>query len=410
MKRLLLTAALVVTSLCTVAGQELEYSGFLDTYYAVRANKPNDTLSLRSRLRLESTLWAGDFKGYISINAEKNGAVEANSGITLREAFLQYSANSWDVTIGRQIIIWGQADGMQITDIISPWDNSEFLARDFDDLRLGVDAVRGRLLLDSVTIEALIIPRFRPAILPDADSPWAFPSLSIPGIQIEMGEAEEPEVSLENSEYGLRASFFLPQGDFAIMALRTWNDMAAHEISFIENQQVTSIFIKPEYYRINVYGAEFSVPKGNFVFRGEGAIYQNMRFDPDLSQSVVSLEKNMLRWMLGTDFPLWGGISGSVQVINDLILDYDQQLAQAESYWIYTASLSKNLLRESLQLAAFGFYGPADKESFLRFSADYAYTGNLHLLGGYDYIDGQFGFIGMYHNNDEFWLKAKYSF
>ena len=46
------------------------------------------------------------------------------------------------VRLGRQFVIWGAADGVRVTDLVSPMDMTEFLAQDYDDIRMPVNALR----------------------------------------------------------------------------------------------------------------------------------------------------------------------------------------------------------------------------------------------------------------------------
>ena len=51
----------------------------------------------------------------------------------LRETYLDIYFDSIDLRVGKQQIIWGKADGVFITDIVSPKDLREFLLPDFDE-------------------------------------------------------------------------------------------------------------------------------------------------------------------------------------------------------------------------------------------------------------------------------------
>ena len=63
----------------------------------------------------------------------------------LREAYMDLYADKVDVRIGKQQIIWGQADGVFITDIVSPKNLTEFLLWDFNEIRMGVTAVKAKI-------------------------------------------------------------------------------------------------------------------------------------------------------------------------------------------------------------------------------------------------------------------------
>jgi hypothetical protein len=57
-----------------------------------------------------------------------------------------------------------------------------------------------------------------------------------------------------------------------------------------------------------------------------------------------------------------------------------------------------------------GYFGINDKDCFVRTSIDYALTDELHLLFGVDIFAGEQGLLGQYKDNDEVWIKVKYSF
>jgi hypothetical protein len=124
---------------------ELNLKGFVDTYHAVRVKSPNDFLSSRTKLRLEalSTMDEGKASAFVSFNLQHNNILSDKTGFELREAYVEYVSDKWDLRVGRQIIVWGKADGIQIIDLISPLYLTEFLARDYDDIRTSVEALNG---------------------------------------------------------------------------------------------------------------------------------------------------------------------------------------------------------------------------------------------------------------------------
>jgi len=63
----------------------------------------------------------------------------------LREAYMDLYSDKVDVRTGKQQIIWGQADGVFITDIVSPKNLTEFLLWDFNEIRMGVTAVKTKI-------------------------------------------------------------------------------------------------------------------------------------------------------------------------------------------------------------------------------------------------------------------------
>ena len=50
------------------------------------------------------------------------------------------------LSLGKQQVVWGKADGVFITDIVSPLNLTEFLLPDFDEIRTGGDCYKSKQL------------------------------------------------------------------------------------------------------------------------------------------------------------------------------------------------------------------------------------------------------------------------
>ena len=150
-----------------------QVKGFVDTYHAVRSEKPNNFMSSRTRIRGEI---GKSFEGsslFVSFNATYNALLKERTGFELREAYLDHRDDHWGFRLGRQLVIWGAADGVRITDLVSPMDMTEFLAQDYDDIRMPVNALRFFVFNDKMKLELLAVPTFEGYKLPtDAINPW----------------------------------------------------------------------------------------------------------------------------------------------------------------------------------------------------------------------------------------------
>ncbi|WP_019186619.1 DUF1302 family protein, partial [Prevotella conceptionensis] len=132
---------------------QVQVKGFLDTYHAARTEGKGEWLASRTRARGELTLEKGGARLFVSMNAIYNALLKEQTGITLREAYLSYANAHVDLRAGRQVIIWGVADALRLTDQISPMDYTEFLAQDYDDIRTPVNAFRLRLVRQAFNVE-----------------------------------------------------------------------------------------------------------------------------------------------------------------------------------------------------------------------------------------------------------------
>lgn len=385
---------------------QLQVSGFVDSYQAIRIDAPNDFLSSRNRVRLEANTYFDNTNLFISFNAMQNYIMPDQTSIELREAWFDYTSDNWDLRIGRQIIIWGKADGLRITDFISPYNLSEFLAQDYDDIRMPVDAVRFRFLMENMDIELIWLPIFQQGILPEEGSPWMpkqsnFSEFDVVKIQ----EQQLPEKTIGNGEFGGKISFYLPGIDFSLSTFYTWNDFP------IYNSQISddSITVNPEFYRYAFIGADFSASLADFVVRGEAAYYFNEKFDAKNPRYGI-YNRNSIAFLLGLDWYPGNDWTIIAQISDDLIMNYHKQISDNEQSWLSTINISKSLFRNRLKLSTFAYIGFDGGELFNRSSINYSLTDELHLLVGFDFFDGNNGMFGQYKDNNEIWMKAKYSF
>ena len=376
MKSIIITAFLMFAITASVSAQDgdslrVGVKGFMDTYHALRSESPGDWMSSRTRVRGELTLEKGAASAFVSANMVYNAILKDRTGLQLREAYVCYSGEHWDLRAGRQIIVWGVADGLRLTDIISPMDYTEFLAQDYDDIRIPVGGLRVRYSGDTWCLEAVAIPVASFFELPtDADNPWSVGDLSI---------GDEPARKFKNMEFGGRLSFFFSGIDFSVSALRTWNKMP----EFADGVG--------QYRRLTMLGGDFSIPAGRFVIRGEAAGYL--------------AKVNSVNGLLGVDWYAGNDWNLSAQYQHT----YSSK-GERRNTGLATFRISKELMRNTLVLQSFAYMDVTDGGIYNRFSADYAINDQLHALLGYDYFHARKGSFKVYDNNSEFWLKLKFSF
>ena len=389
---------------------EFDTHGFVDFHHAVRLGEPYDFITSRTRARIESWMCEGKTWAYLSVNAVEDGVVAAEKGIELREAFVEYVADSWDLRVGRQIIVWGKADGVAITDIICPRDYAEFFAAEYDDTRIPVDAAKWRYLGNSFDLELVWLPRFVPAALPSEGSPWFAEAEFSPGVEVEYQAASEPELTLENGELAVKGSIYTSAVDIAISCFHTWDDAPTAYRDVVSQGDSVRVSFRPEYERTSFYGAELSRPWGDCVLRAEAACFTGLRFEPadELSEEIFG--RDGLKGMLGADWSPGANLTISVQFVDDFILDYEEAILNDEHTMLVTTSVSKALFRESLELSGMAYFGLSDNDQYARMAADYELADAFHLSAGMDLLSGDGGRFGRYDDNDQIWLRAKYSF
>lgn len=397
----------------TIWGQEQEDSswqlkGFVDTYHAVRSEKPNNFMSSRTRIRGEI---GKSFEGsslFVSFNATYNALLKERTGVELREAYLDHRDDHWGFRLGRQLVIWGAADGVRITDLVSPMDMTEFLAQDYDDIRMPVNALRFFLFNDKMKLELLAVPTFEGYKLStDATNPWSILPQE-PPLTIVWSEAgSRPKFQLSNVEYGGRLCFTLPGVDFSLSALHTWNKMPV--ITY--QPSATDLTMSPHYYRMGFFGGDISKPFGQFVLRGETVFNVGKHFSYKPTANTIRQKGfNTLNYLVGVDWYAPYEWTIMAQFSSESIFGYQSHIAQPRHSSLLTLNVSKKLLGSTLQLSNFTYFDINHKGWFSRFGADYALNDYIRLSAGFDWFGGNEGMFSLYKQNSEIWAKAKYSF
>ena len=386
---------------------QIRVKGFLDTYHALRTTGNADWMASRTRARGEVKLEKGAASLFVSMNATYNAILKDRTGMELREAYLAYAKGNLDLRVGRQIVVWGVADALRLTDCVSPCDYTEFLAQDYDDIRMPVNALRTRYTWRSVTFEAICNPVADFFILPtDRHNPWAMrlPNTSLPySIDLESGK---PEKRLRNMEYGGRITVNLSGVDFSVSALRTWNKLPALRMGMTTDGK--SLHIDGRYHRMTMLGADCSLPLGQFVIRAEVAQYIDEAQNAAMGCEVEC--RNALNTLIGIDWYPGNDWNASLQYRHKYTSGNLERLPIYRHAGIATARLAKDLLQNTVKISSFAYIDVADGGIFNRLSTTYALNDQTAIAIGYDYFHADRGMFKMYGKNSEAWVKLKYSF
>lgn len=404
---------LLLLPLHTAWGQEQgdpswQLKGFVDTYHAIHSDAPNDFMSSRTRIRGEIGKNFGSSSLFVSFNATHNALLKERTGFELRETYLDHREEHWGFRLGRQLVIWGVADGVRITDLISPMDMTEFLAQDYDDIRMPVNALRFFVFNEKMKLELLAVPTFEGYKLPtDAENPWSVLPKNTAQPLVWNEDGSRPKLRFSNIEYGGKLCFTLPGVDFSFAVLHTWNKMPV--ITYRSSD--THMTVSPQYYRMGFFGGDISKPLGQFVLCGEAAfnVDKHFSYKPE-ARAMVQKGFNTVNYLVGVDWYAPYEWTVMAQFSSESILRYADQIAQPRHQSLLTINVSKKLLESILQLSNFTYFDLNHKGWFSRFTSSYALDDHIQLSVGYDWFGGDEGIFGMYKNNSEIWAKAKYNF
>ncbi len=394
--------------------QNLDFSGYVRNYSGMLiGNGSTDFVILQNtfNLNFEKRLDNAAFK----VNPLIYHNYADSIIFQMREAYLDLYFDNFDLRVGKQQIVWGKADGVFITDIVSPKNLYEFLLPEFDEIRMGVIGAKFDYYIGNNTLEIVWLPVFTPTKYPNQNSVWSIKP-NFPVQPIFNYSKQKVSSSLKNSEIFLKYSALTEYVDFEIMGGYMWDDDPTLYSSFTPNGSGgMNLNITPEYKRLSLVGGSFSSTLGPFVFRGEAAYYFGKYFNtitPQINSGLV--QKDYLHFMLGTDFNLFG-INLSMQFIQKAIIDYETTIKPnpffKDQYNNMATLLARySTLNETLDFEFFMYYDFEYDDALLRPRILYDFSDSINLQFGANIFTGTKGQFGQFNKNDMVYGKIIYSF
>ncbi|NOZ09074.1 MAG: hypothetical protein GXO91_09425 [FCB group bacterium] len=399
-----------------IMGQGIDINGYVRNYLGVLTDGNYDYAINQNTLDLRFNHTAGNVAFYANPYLYQYPQQEMELG--LRETYMDIYFDNMDLRIGKQQIIWGKADGVFITDIVSPKDLNEFLLRDFDEIRMGVTSLKADYYRGEQTLELVWIPTFTPTIMPDASSIWSrVPSFTLP-VVIDDSRIEVP-ARLKNSEGFIKYSGMSSLLDFEVMAGIMWDDDPTLHITPImegEDPLPAALQLTPEHHRLTLAGGSFSSEWNGIIFRAEGAYYQGKKFMANNNTGLPTdlLEKDYLHYLIGTDLSV-GSTWLSFQFIQRAIFNYKDVIVDDRLDNTVTFLANRTYLKDTLTLQLFGYVGLNHQDALIRPSLTYDFADGFEILAGANIFTGDAdssdpGLFGYYADNDMVYVKVKYSF
>lgn len=409
MRNIFILLVLSTVSL-TSFGQSPEIHGYVRNYTGALTGQNGDFSIVQNTLDLdiEKSTFNMAFKAnpYIYQYAHKD---ELEYG--LREAYIDLYTDNMDIRLGKQQIIWGKADGVFITDVVSPKDLREFLLPDFDEIRQGITAAKIDYYSGNSTFELVWAPVFVPTHYPEEESIW-FPGSFPQNYRIDESE-KDLKAGLENSELFFKYSRLSSTIDIELMAGHMWDDdPAMHTKRYLDTQTMTvdSVVATPQHHRLSLFGGSFSTQIEGVVLRSEAAYYMGKKFATQSTADIDGIvEKDYAHYLVGADFVV-SGADVSLQFIQETIMDYEDPLEQDEFSNTMTFLARNDYMNDKLSLELFAYIGLDNGDALIRPKATYELHSGLNLIAGANVFTGTQGRFGQYNANDMAYFKLRYDF
>ncbi len=344
-----------------------------------------------------------------------------------RQILLDGKIKRVNLRLGLQQVVWGQADGLRVLDVINPLDYREFILEDFLDSRRPLWTARTDIQLAGGSLQIIWIPYFAPGRLPGEENEFSLgPSFGLGLINAALGgglltrstlnlePARRPHYRLRASQGGGRFARSIGGWDLSLNYFYGWEDVPTPYLAGFDASSLPSapkLNIAPRYDRKTVYGGTASTNFGPVVLRMEAG--WNTRkpaaattFPPRTGfesfgqfSGVAGLDYSPASWLWLSGQYFLNFVSAPQRIL--LFPRYNQ---------LVSAYARTNFFRETLRPELFILTGLNQREYMIRPRVTRNFGDHWSTSVGADFLSGPpitpFGFLG---TRDRLVLELKWS-
>ncbi len=334
--------------------------------------------------------------------------------LELRELYLRTPIGQGVLTLGKQQIVWGVADGLKVLDVVNPMDLREFILDDFEDSRIPLWAANAQLPIKDWELQLLWIPDPSYHVVPRLGSQFEV-TYGVPDppplLSVHLEDARRPDDPFTGSDAGFRLSTFKKGWDITFNYLYHRDDVPALPRRLGITANGPAVIVKPRYERGHVIGGTFSRAVGKATVRAEYALFLDRPYSTrGFRHGGVALVDEA-SYVVGVDWFALGQTFFSVQLFQNWTLDPPSGLLRDSLQTYGTALVQKRLLRDQLTLELFLIQSFNTLEGLVRPRVSYEVNDDIGIYAGADIFYGsREDLFGQYHESDRFTLGVQWTF
>ena len=431
--------SLIIALLLAISNKaHAEYSAILEQEWSIDNNgngqkfetlfEPQYTSSLSDnvemtfigRVRFDSF----DHLGMANKNAENysgiNGPLFANNhtSFSIREWYFDTEIANSFWRIGKQQVVWGQADGLKVLDVVNPQSYREFILDDFDDSRIPLWMLNVEIPVgDDDSLQLLWIPDLSyneyaiAGSVYQATSPLLVPILP-EGFELAGFHQSKPDSVIKDSDVGLRYSKFYQGWDLTFNTLYHFLD-APVNYQVVEKNKVS---IYAQYERSYLIGGTASKAFGDFTLRTEVG-YSSDSFHLVDNDSANYLTKQGIHQsadvssVIGLDFQGLTDIFISAQWFQSYLLDDGVGLVRPQHDHSFSLIYNQSFANEVWTFEGLILHGQDKGDGSIQAKLSYMLESNIKLWLGTDIFYGnKSALFGQFKETDRVNIGIEWGF
>lgn len=350
--------------------------------------------------------------------SEVNGPIynDKYAELSLRELYYdtRWAGAYW--RLGKQQVVWGQADGIKVLDVVNPQSFREFILDDFDDSRIPLWMINAELPLSEGSLQFLWIPDTTYHELAEAGTPYFLTSPKwvptvTPGVSVDVSSLDKPNNPLEDGDMGLRYSAFLGGWDITLNYLYHYQDFPVLYQQYQQANGVELTQVNPTYKRNQLFGTTLSNAFNAFTLRAELAYSTDTYHttSPGTGRGIANSDE--VASVIGLDWQYNSDSLLSAQWFMSHLPDYRHEIVRGKSENTFSLLLQQGFANDTWQLRVLGLYSLDDEDSLIELKLKYWLLSDLEIWLGADIFDGtQRGSFGQFDEQSRVLMGMEYGF
>ncbi|MBI4751659.1 MAG: hypothetical protein HY774_24520 [Acidobacteria bacterium] len=340
-----------------------------------------------------------------------------------RQVFIEGTVKKIGLKLGLQQLVWGQADGLRVLDVINPLDYREFLLDDFLDSRRPLWMARADIPIGTGSLQVAWIPYFAPGRLPVNTDEFGFgksfglglfeAQAALTGtIATRVEPTRRPAYRLNSSQIGLRYSQTLGNWDVTANFFHGWEDVPTPYPKGVEFSPQPTVVFEPDFDRKTVLGGTGATTFGPVVLRLEaGWNFNRSQFLRKSATDIGFEKKGQFSSVVGLDYSprQWLWLSG--QYFTQVIAAPGSQLFVPKTNHLVSGYAKFNFFRETLRPELFILTGLNQSQYLIRPRVYKSFGDHWSVGLGADFFGGnpKLNAFGFFQNKDRAVLEIKWT-
>ncbi len=336
-----------------------------------------------------------------------------SSEVSIREWYIDTESLGAYWRIGKQQIVWGQADGLKVLDVVNPQNYREFILDDFEDSRIPLWMVNTEIPIgEDSNLQLLWVPDLTYHVFAEAgteyeiSSPLYRPALP-QGVALIGLHEDKPSSPIKDSNFGVQYATFYLGWDLTLNYLYHYQDTPV----LYQQVRANGVALSSEYERNHLAGFTASNAFSSFTLRTEVGYSSDTYHLMQTPANKGIHQSSEVSSVIGLD---WQGLEDtmlSIQWFQSHLTKYNPNVVRPKNNHIVSLLLKRSFINETWDLEILALHGLDQQDGSVQSKLRYMLESDLSLWIGSDTFYGnKDGLFGQFNNKDRVLFGAEWSF